>query len=225
MERFYWYKAELRSNFESFARAIKKCTFDDGIGQGFTVSSITENTLTGKYILSKYVTQEYINPFGENEIEERRVFEMIDFELINGPTILIETKNPGRCMKPFFNDLHKCSNYDLSVDTPSFNLPNVIAELNSKGLKFIDVKEIELTNLVLGAKATGSLIVKGSLSLEDYEKNLPLADIRHRLKKFKAIVDYKGIRDTLEVHTSSKIITSGKLAQLIIPLIRDTLYD
>ena len=67
----------------------------------------------------------------------------------------------------------------------------------------------------------GWVTVKGWI--DDYELKLPIADLKHRLKKFKAIVDYHGIREVLEVHSSNKIIMSDKLAKLITPIIHKTL--
>tara|TARA_B100000700_G_scaffold9649_1_gene9709 strand:- start:195 stop:881 length:687 start_codon:yes stop_codon:yes gene_type:complete len=223
MDRFYWYTIGLRTEFDFFVDAIKESSFNQFNEQGFKVDAISRDMVLGKFVQSKIVSQEFINPFGDNIVEKRQVYDVIDFKFSKRTNILLETKNPGRCNKAFFNELFKCSDYSLVVDTPKFKLTELIKELKEHGLSIIQVKEIELADIALSKNATGSLVVKGNLSIDDYELKLPIADLKHRLKKFKAVVDYHGIREVIEVHSSNKIIMSDKLAKLITPIIHKTL--
>ncbi|MCG7561056.1 hypothetical protein [Pseudoalteromonas sp. McH1-42] len=223
MDRFYWYTIGLRTEFNFFVDSIKESTFNQSDEQGFKVEAISRDMVVGKFVQSKLVTQEFINPFGDNTVERRQVYDVIDFKFSRRANILLETKNPGRCTKTFFNELLKCSDYSLVVEAPKFKLPELIKELKAHGLIIIQVKEIELADIALSKDATGLLVVKGNLSIDDYELKLPLADLKHRLKKFKAIVDFHGTREMIEVHSSNKIIMSDKLAKLITPIIYKTL--
>lgn len=224
MDRFYWYKIGLNKEFNSFAKLLNSSQFEKSDGQGFSIDSITHDTISGKFIQSKLVTQEFINPFGDNEVEQRKVFEIINFNFINGPTFLLETRNPGRCVSSFFNELNKCSDYSLIVDTPQFELLHFIEDLKKHGLVIIKVKEIELSDISLSKDAIGSLLVKGSLSIDDYDNKLPIANLKHRLKKFKAVVDFHGIRDTIEVYSSNKIVMSNKLVKFITPIVEESIW-
>jgi len=223
MDRFYWYVIESTCDFKSLADSIKNAGFDDSKEQGFTVNSISKSCISGKYVQSKIVTQKFANPFGDDSIEQRKIYEVINFEISKENAILLQMKNPDRCINSFVTELNKATDYSLFVDRPKFVLPDLLADLCNKGLVIIQVKEMELSELALSREAVGSLTVKGSLSIDDYEKKLPLADLKHKLKKFKAIVDYNGIRETIEVHSSNKIVMSGKLAKLINPIFKDNL--
>lgn len=223
MDRFYWYKIGLKTEFYSFAKLLNNSKFDNFNGQGFSIDSVSHDKISGKFIQSKLVTQEFINPFGDNEVEQRKVFEIISFDFTNGPIVLLETRNPGRCVSSFFNELNKCSDYSLVVDTPQFELIHFIEDLKRNGLIIIKVKEIELSDISLSKDAIGSLLVKGSLSIDDYNNKLPLANLKHRLKKFKAVVDFHGIRDTIEVYSSNKIVMNNRLVKFITPIVEESI--
>lgn len=223
MDRFYWYVIESICDFKSISDSIKKAGFDDNKELGFSVNSISNNCISGKYVQSKIVTQKFTNPFGDDSIEQRKIYEVINFEILNENKMLLQMKNPDRCVGSFLTELNKVTDYSLFIDRPKFILPDLLMDLRNKGLVIIQVKEMELSEIALSCDATGTLTVKGSLSIDDYEKKLPIADIKHKLKKFKAVIDFNGIRETIEVHSSNKIIMSGKLAKLINPIFKENL--
>lgn len=223
MERFYWYVIESMCNFKSLSDSIKNARYDDSKEQGFTVNSISKNCISGKYVKSKIVTQKFVNPFGDDSFEQRKIYEIINFEISKENAILLQMRNPDRCVSSFLTELNKVTNYSLFIDRPKFILPDLLIDLRNKGLVIIQVKEMELSEIALSREAVGTLTIKGNLSIDDYEKKLLIADLKHKLKKFKAIVDFNGIRETIEVHSSNKIIMSGKLAKLINPIFKHNL--
>lgn len=224
MERLYWYKINLNIDFSSYANLLNISQFEKENEYGFSIDSTSRDRISGKFIQSKLATQEFINPFGDNEVVQRKVFEVINFNFINGPNVLLETRNPGRCVSSFFNELNKCFGYSLVVDTPQFELFSFIEDMKRQGFTIIKIQEIELSDISLSNDAIGTLIVKGSLSINDYVKKLPIANLKHRLKKFKAVVDFHGIRETIEVHSSNKIVTSDKLVKFITPIVENVLW-
>ncbi|WP_125717565.1 hypothetical protein [Pseudoalteromonas rubra] len=223
MDRFYWYRIDLRTEFDFFLESLKSNKFNEEKAHGFMIDSVSHNGASGRFIQSKQVIQEFANPFGDNVLDKRTVFEVIEFDFIIGKTTILQTKNPGRCVKAFFNELYECSGYALTVVAPKFNLSEIIGIFRDQGVSFIHVREIELTDIELSREAIGSLVIKGALTVNDYEKKLPLANLKHRLKKIRSVVELHGIRATIEVHNSNKIVMEAKLAKFITPIVLETL--
>lgn len=225
MDRFNWYRIIFEYDFRKLASNIQQSTFDDDVGQGFSLHAISLNSISGRFIRAKIIKEEYTNPFGDSDVVERKVYEFFDFVIFNGHSILVQIKNQTRSINDFFNELNRCCGYTLIVDTPKLDLFKLIQRFRERNVRIIKVKEIDLVDISLSSFAIGSLNIKGNVSIEKYCEEIPMAKLKHTLKRFKALIDFDGIQDVVEVYSSNKIVVNERFSVFFIPLITDCIYE
>jgi len=225
MDRFNWYKISFENGFSQLASNIVESTFSDDVGQGFSIHTVSFNNISGRFIRTRILKEEYITPFGDSDVFERKIYEFFDFSIFNESSVIIQIKNQTRSVAEFFNEVNRCSGYTLTVDTPKLDLFKLIETLKERKVQILRVKEIDLADISLSKYAIGSLNIKGNVSIDKYFDGIPIANLKHTFKRLKALVDFEGIQDVIEVYNSNKIVVGERFSVFFTPLITNCIYE
>ncbi len=94
----------------------------------------------------------------------------------------------------------------------------MVEKFKERNVRILKVKEIDLVDIGLNSFAIGSLNIKGNVSIDKYCEQIPMAKLKHTLKRFKALIDFDGIQDVVEVYNSNKIVVNEKFGVFFYPI-------
>ncbi|MFQ3250582.1 MAG: hypothetical protein ACI9O6_002421 [Glaciecola sp.] len=214
IQRRYWFKATISCTRDSLIHNLKQHGFIDGRESGFLFDSISDTIIAGRYIRRKLLKREFADPFGNTETDERIVYETIRFKLLGNEVDTLELLNPNNNIKVFLNELNECTEFNLSISKHKASLSTIIAALIDKGFEFKSFKELELADITFTPKISGKMILKGNIDFSNYFTDINLSIAKHKIKRLKADVEFKGFKDSIELH-EGKYTTTEKFSVLI----------
>lgn len=219
--RLKWMRLKIRTDSEEIFNFIRKKSYSDVIGAGFTKYETIHNGVSATFNRKSIVLEPVLDPFGDIFEFERIIFDQIDFsiQIISNRSCLLTFYNPPKTVKPLIDFLSSNDGVDIAYGNLAIDLRNFMKVIRDNfGVKIFEISKVKVSNIPVAEKTKATLELSSSSdALKDLKAFIGNDDFK--LDRIKATGLFYDSKLAFEISSSA----SGIVPEQYFSIFNDTM--
>lgn len=174
-----------KSRRKTFGEALLNMPFNDEVGEGFSIETITSNEIYGTYIASKTFFKEIVTPHGETNVLKGIDYTTIEFRMSFKDVSILEIYSKPRTIKPLINLISSIVGFGFSIEEIEIDIDKFITKIESS-LGALSVQKIVISDLNIDDKALGNLTLTSDHDIRKVVENSLTIGRHYKIRYIKA---------------------------------------
>jgi hypothetical protein len=171
MARILWHRVRWKGTVRELAKGLKRCQFDESIGNGFVVDRVRDDRLEARFIERIAIQRTVVDPFGNESLENRVEYKVGRFSYRKSMPELEMVDFP-RHIALFTQRLADAMDFSASFTRVEVDPLAWCSDFQSRSRIEIRVRSLSISGLAVGKGVTAIATLSGDV------------DVREALAKF-----------------------------------------